>query len=608
MGNETPDVSVIVVGFRDAEKIGTAIQSVLDQTLSNLEVIVVDDCSPDNTEDVVNEYVEKDPRVRFKKLDRNTGSASGPRNAGITMARAPWIMFVDSDDTLERHAVKNMLRAVEEFDADLGCGASLRMNTTSGREKLWWPEEHEKLSVYESITEAPGMVFDQLVTNKIFRREWLLANNMEFAEGYFYQDMLWMIQSYTLANRIVVIPETVHHWMIDRLADDLSVTQRRHEVANVGHRITMNQRMDEFLVDRPEIQVLKDRKFIHHDVNLYMTTLLSVDDDSAEQIMDQLVPYVQTKDMEEIKNARLGIRIAYFHLLQRDIHGLRKAMKFAKWSSVMPTGTVTIDSREYWRCSHTEDASAREWLDLTEVHASLIPFSQFRFLSIVDDVANGRASGVTTDPFGRIPTDARFEIALLAPGERIVALAPATVRSRDGENVRWEQTQDFSWIDPSAETGAWGVRIIGTPIIPNLTAARFEPMHRPTGEFEFGGSRISLVPYERGALGWRNHNVQPESKHRAPMPDVPLTLTKELLDLPHDRECVLVLNPRDELLSENLDLDVLGERIGLTKYLLIDSGGRLPVPSKYRWFAREVSRHRDWYEQVADVTISAGEL
>ena len=575
-----PEVSVIVVGYKDADRIGTAIESVLRQSLANLEVIVVDDCSPDHTEEVVNEYVTKDSRVRFHKLPTNTGSASGPRNAGIKMARGEWIVFVDSDDTLEQHAVKNLLRAVEETGADLGCGASIRIDVNSGRRKAWWPEQHERTRVLSSITQMPELVFDQLVTNKIFRKSMFIEHDMKFAEGFFYQDMLWMIQCYTFAKTIVVIPEVVHYWMVDRLADDLSVSQRRHEVTNIGHRIAMNRRMDEFLEGRPEIQDIKDRKFFNHDANLYMTTLLSVDDESAEQIMEQLIPYVESKNLEFALETRPGIRIAFYHLLKRDLAGLRRAMMFAKWASVMPVGYDRRGLRLTWNCSHANDPDAAPWLDITETHVDLVPFNQFRFLSIANEF-NGAASGVTYDPCDLIEDADVLELIAMTSGDVAQAVLPLHV-DRIGKELHWRTEGRGVWVREPADRGLMGVRIRRGAIV-NTTALRYDPMSFPNGELAIADAVVKISSYERGGVGWSRPEgsviVQPEA-----LPTAGSALSD--VDIPSDRSLYVIELEKDAPVPSSMDVEALASVVNPNVYVVLKADKRVKVPVKTRFFIR----------------------
>lgn len=107
-------ISVVTPAWRAAKIVGETIESVMGQSYENWELLVVDDCSPDDTFDVISAYASRDPRIRALKNPVNSGPAL-TRNAGLAAARGRWIAFLDADDVwlptkLERtlaHSVAN---------------------------------------------------------------------------------------------------------------------------------------------------------------------------------------------------------------------------------------------------------------------------------------------------------------------------------------------------------------------------------------------------------------------------------------------------------------------------------------------------------------------
>jgi teichuronic acid biosynthesis glycosyltransferase TuaG len=90
-------VSIIVPAYRAAAVVAATIESVIAQTHPHWEMLIADDCSPDNTREVVARWAERDSRVRLLALEKNGGPAAA-RNAGLAQARGRWIAFLDSDD------------------------------------------------------------------------------------------------------------------------------------------------------------------------------------------------------------------------------------------------------------------------------------------------------------------------------------------------------------------------------------------------------------------------------------------------------------------------------------------------------------------------------
>jgi teichuronic acid biosynthesis glycosyltransferase TuaG len=90
-------VSIVMPAYNCSNFIGNAIDSVIDQTYQNWELIVVDDCSTDNTAEVVKAYMSKEPRIKYYKLNKNSGAAVA-RNKAVDIAKGKYVAFLDSDD------------------------------------------------------------------------------------------------------------------------------------------------------------------------------------------------------------------------------------------------------------------------------------------------------------------------------------------------------------------------------------------------------------------------------------------------------------------------------------------------------------------------------
>lgn len=110
---KTPLVSVIIPTYNRADFIEKAIQSVLNQTYSNFEIIVIDDGSTDNSAQIIKKLAEKDHRIRYYKLEVNSG-VSIARNKGLSLARGKYIAFLDSDDIALAHWLKTGVYFMEQ--------------------------------------------------------------------------------------------------------------------------------------------------------------------------------------------------------------------------------------------------------------------------------------------------------------------------------------------------------------------------------------------------------------------------------------------------------------------------------------------------------------
>jgi len=93
-----PTISIVIPAYNAQRYIAATLDSVLAQTFTDFDVLVVDDCSRDTTAEIVRGYTERDPRIRLLTLPQNRGAPAGPRNIGVQQSRGEWIAFLDADD------------------------------------------------------------------------------------------------------------------------------------------------------------------------------------------------------------------------------------------------------------------------------------------------------------------------------------------------------------------------------------------------------------------------------------------------------------------------------------------------------------------------------
>ena len=190
-----PAVSVIIPMYNSQRYIKSCVTSVLNQTLRNLEIICVDDCSTDDTFKIVSEIAQKDGRVRVCKLPKNSGGASEPRNVGMRMSRGKYIAFLDSDDLYTPTAMQELFILGEKWNADV-------VHT----EQVYFPEnqqidvdENTKFTTFskerggfctepkletDNLAERVKMFFEGKffgwVHNKLYRRDFIMEKNLKF--------------------------------------------------------------------------------------------------------------------------------------------------------------------------------------------------------------------------------------------------------------------------------------------------------------------------------------------------------------------------------------------------------------------------------------------
>lgn len=149
MKEKSPKISVIVPVYNAERYLHSCIESIIAQTFSDFELLLINDGSKDNSGDICNKYVEKDSRIRV--FHKENGGVSSARNVGLDNARGEWVAFVDSDDTLDINFIQKSLYNIPDF-VDIVF--------------LSWAKKKKGKVVYEKI--LPDVVYDSNNLHKAF--------------------------------------------------------------------------------------------------------------------------------------------------------------------------------------------------------------------------------------------------------------------------------------------------------------------------------------------------------------------------------------------------------------------------------------------------------
>lgn len=239
-------VSVVIPVYKVEEYLDECIHSVLSQSYKKIEVILVDDGSPDRCGEICDRYAEKYDSIEV--VHQPNGGLSNARNNGLKAVTGEYVMFMDSDDVITSNAISDLLSPLVGSNADVSTGNVERMkgarkwqswNQTysHAKKETWDGKETAPASVPVTLNDAPELIFDATAWNKIFRTDFLRNLHLEFPEGKFYEDMLPMAEVFLAARRIVKVPSTVY--LYREREDNSSITQERGQVKNLADKMEM---------------------------------------------------------------------------------------------------------------------------------------------------------------------------------------------------------------------------------------------------------------------------------------------------------------------------------------------------------------------------------
>ena len=207
---DAPLISVIVPVYKVEKYLDRCVQSIVDQTYPNLEIILVDDGSPDNCPAMCDAWAAKDPRI--KVIHKENGGLSDARNVGMAAATGEYLGFVDSDDFIAPEMYQMLLERMIADGSDIAaCGVEMvfedgtpsRMLTKAGNCVLGTGEAMEAI-VEESWLKQP-------VWYKLYKAE--LIRDIPFPVGKYHEDVFWSYQVIARAKRVSVIDTPCYFYL-----------------------------------------------------------------------------------------------------------------------------------------------------------------------------------------------------------------------------------------------------------------------------------------------------------------------------------------------------------------------------------------------------------
>lgn len=198
MGNSESLISVIVPVYKVEKYLDRCVQSIVNQTYKNLEIILVDDGSPDACPAMCDRWAEKDSRI--KVVHKENGGVSDARNVGMSVARGEYIGFVDSDDYVSFDMYESLLCNLEESGSDISC-CGIKMVWDDGGERIMTPDGNYVLDNLQALKSL--IVEDrlkQVVWNRLYKRE--TVAEVLFPTGKRHEDVFWNYKAISRANKV----------------------------------------------------------------------------------------------------------------------------------------------------------------------------------------------------------------------------------------------------------------------------------------------------------------------------------------------------------------------------------------------------------------------
>lgn len=318
-----PLISIIVPIFQVKLYLDRCVESICNQIYSHLEIILVDDGSPDNCPAMCDAWAEKDPRI--KVIHKQNGGLSDARNAGLTVASGACIAFVDGDDYVEATYIEDMLACMERTKADIvECGVLyvdknaqvLRTRSVPVELTLNRTEALKKLILEDGVY--------QTVWNKLYRREVIMG--LSFEVGRHHEDDFWTYQVFDRSNHMTVLPNLLYNYL-------------QHKNSIMGNGYTLKRldglearyRRMQYLQKYEELAALTRQQLLMDCMWHYQCTLKYLrkkDQKQALIFIKEIIKSIAPMSREQLTlNMKYKLWFCLFHIAPGLVARIRNALR-----------------------------------------------------------------------------------------------------------------------------------------------------------------------------------------------------------------------------------------------------------------------------------------
>jgi glycosyltransferase involved in cell wall biosynthesis len=215
-------VSVIVPVYNVSKYLERCLNSLVNQTLTDIEIIIINDVSPDPLDDkICLKYAKKDSRIKYIKHKKNK-NLGGARNTGINAAEGEYIAFVDSDDWVDLDMYEILYSKAKETGFDIISSGSIREFENGRSSAILNANETDDEWIWDDLLTTflkarAGEIdkrFPSSVWNKLYKRSFLNKHNIRFEEGYYFEELMFSINSFYYCKKMMLLPQNFYHWYI----------------------------------------------------------------------------------------------------------------------------------------------------------------------------------------------------------------------------------------------------------------------------------------------------------------------------------------------------------------------------------------------------------
>ncbi len=215
-------VSVIIPVYNVEKYLGKCLDSIINQTLKEIEIIVIDDGSTDKSHNILEKYSNKDNRI--KMITQENQGLSGARNTGVENAKGEFLSFIDSDDYIKEDMLEKMYDKAQEEKSDIViCRFNQVYNDGTVKYSSGITEGFTQQELFKRL--LSGMA-SPMACDKIYSRELFIKHNIKYPIGLYHEDVPTTYKLFYYANNISVVEKAFYNWLQRDGSISKSITQK----------------------------------------------------------------------------------------------------------------------------------------------------------------------------------------------------------------------------------------------------------------------------------------------------------------------------------------------------------------------------------------------
>jgi hypothetical protein len=336
-------LTVVVPIYNVGRYLAECLDSVAGQTYADLEVVLVDDGSTDDSAEIAARYCRDDGRFRLvRQPNRGLGAA---RNAGIGLAGGDYLTFLDSDDVLPPYALEVLVGSLEQTGSDFASGNVALLTSRGLRQSPLHRGTHRFTRLRVNLAKQRNLAYDRLVCNKVFRRSFWERHGLRFPEGVRYEDIPLTIPAYALAESVDVLELPVYYWRQREAGAEQSISQRLSEVRNLVDRFAAVDSASQALAGLGDgkLKDWYDETALQSDLRMFLHQLPDTDEAYRERFLDLAGDYLGRVDQQVLSRLTPPLRVAWRLARRRQLPELLTVVEATRGRPALPTVRRGLD-------------------------------------------------------------------------------------------------------------------------------------------------------------------------------------------------------------------------------------------------------------------------